>query len=132
LKTSNGLHQHLPWSFAGRFMEKTIWYSVGVTDHIIHECINFLEGGGGGTNVCWNCVAAAYWICSVRHILLIRFFSIAGKPTTVFFHVTVMSLDSIDESSMVSDQHIFCWTETEKKNKAFFLLTFVRLRETTE
>ena len=26
-----------------------------------------------------------------------------GKPTTVFFHVTVMSLDSIDESSMVSN-----------------------------
>lgn len=25
-----------------------------------------------------------------------------GQPTTVFFHVTVMGLDSIDETSMVS------------------------------
>lgn len=32
----------------------------------------------------------------------------AGKPTTVFFHVTVMSLDSIDESSMVSCNDLKC------------------------
>lgn len=36
-------------------------------------------------------------ICS--HFVLIKK---KGKPTIVFFHVTVMSLDSIDESSMVS------------------------------
>ena len=30
-------------------------------------------------------------------------FSISGGATEVFFHVTVMSLDTIDEGSMVSD-----------------------------
>ena len=35
--------------------------------------------------------------------MIFSFFSV-GEPTYVFFHVTVMSLDSIDESSMVSNQ----------------------------
>jgi hypothetical protein len=29
-----------------------------------------------------------------------------GKPTIVYFHVTVLSLDSINEESMVSDRAI--------------------------
>ena len=33
-------------------------------------------------------------------------FSISGGATEVFFHVTVMSLDTIDEGSMVSDHNI--------------------------
>lgn len=32
-----------------------------------------------------------------------------GQPTTVFFHVTVMGLDSIDETSMVSLIEIFSY-----------------------
>ena len=42
------------------------------------------------------------WLISFIHYILFTFDIIKGKPTTVFFHVTVMSLDSIDESSMVS------------------------------
>ena len=33
-------------------------------------------------------------------------FSISGGATEVFFHVTVMSLDTIDEGSMVSDHNV--------------------------
>ena len=34
-------------------------------------------------------------------------FLFAGKATHVYFHVTVMSLDSIDEGSMVSQVKVF-------------------------
>lgn len=30
-----------------------------------------------------------------------------GNPTTVYFHVTVMGLDSIDETSMVNTLNLF-------------------------
>lgn len=46
-----------------------------------------------------------------------------GQATTVFFHVTVMGLDSIDETSMV---WIFCWLGDvrEWRSSLNFLIKF--------
>jgi hypothetical protein len=35
-----------------------------------------------------------------------------GKPTIVYFHVTVLSLDSINEESMVSGKAVSIYQET--------------------
>jgi hypothetical protein len=35
-----------------------------------------------------------------------------GQPCTVYFHVTVMSLDSINENSMVSNSPLCSWRTT--------------------
>ena len=50
------------------------------------------------------------WKISLSWRGLLMPFCFTGKPTIVYFHVTVMSLDSIDESSMVTScLHIFWW-----------------------
>lgn len=46
-----------------------------------------------------------------------------GQATVVYFHVTVMGLDSIDETSMVVFKNL-SKIEDEKKKKIFFLFYF--------
>ena len=60
---------------------------------------------------------------SVGVISSLKMFVISGQATRVQFHVTVMSLDSIDEGSMVS-----CWMLGAKVN--FFFNTSDRTQLT--